>query len=68
VTTVLSGIAFYALMQKTVDHVKERLVQYMTNRQIRKWQRELEKTKPEEKKIVARARAWKRLDEDNGWN
>jgi hypothetical protein len=72
VTTVLSAIAFKALIDRVLNHATEKAVQYITNRQLRKWQKQMEERKPVEKpKFVPKVREWNKTAESNmtaNWN
>ena len=71
VTTVLSAIAFKALIDRVLHHATEKVVQYMTNRQLRKWQKQMERKSVEKPKIVPKVREWNKTAESNmtaNWN
>ena len=58
-TTVLSAIAFKELLERALSHAAGKVVQYMTTRQLRKWQKQMEKMKSVEKpKVVPKVREW----------
>jgi hypothetical protein len=68
VTTVLSAITFKALMDRVVNYSTEKVVQYMTTRQLRKWQKQMEEIKSVK---TSKVREWNETAGSNltsSWN
>jgi hypothetical protein len=71
VTTVLSAITFKALMDRVVNYSTEKVVQYMTTRQLRKWQKQMEEIMSVKTSKVPKVREWNETAGSNltsSWN